>query len=116
MQRIRRYSPGIGQLVYGVGVEHVGRDLPKRKKVYQKMLEKKGRSKAKHNELEQTTQSIHYHQESTVTATTGTATATATPVAMPRYVNVDGTVSIDNGNSSSNNNDQHNDNEDDSDN
>ena len=114
MQRIRRYSPGIGQLVYGVGVEHVGRDLPKRKKVYQKMLEKKGRSRAKHNELEQTTQSIHNHQESIVTATTGTATAT--PVAMPHYVNVDGTVSIDNGNSSSNNNDQHNDNEDDSDN
>ena len=41
--------------------------------------------------MEQTTQSIHNHQESIVTATTGTATVTATPVAMPRYVNVDGT-------------------------
>ena len=64
--------------------------------------------------MEQTTQSIHNHEESIVTATTGTATAT--PVAMPRYVNVDGIMSIDNGNSSSNNNNQCNDNENDSDN
>ena len=66
--------------------------------------------------MEQTTQSIHNHQERVVTASTGTATLTATPVAMPRYVNVDGTMSIDNGNSSTNNNNQHNDNKEDSEN
>ena len=66
--------------------------------------------------MEQTTQSIHNHKESIVTATTGTATVTATPVAMPHYVNVDGTMSINNGNSSTNNNNQRNDNEEDSDN
>ena len=88
---------------------------PRRKKVYQKMLEEKNEEvEQNRNELEQTTQSIHNHQESIVTATTGKATAT--PVAMPHYVNVDGTMSIDNGNSSSNNSNQHNDNEDDSDN
>ena len=30
-QRIRRHSPRIGQLMYGVGVDHVGRELPKKK-------------------------------------------------------------------------------------
>ena len=85
---------------------------PRKKKVYWKMLEKKEEVEQNRNELEQTTQSIHNHQESIVTTTTGTATAT--PVAMSHYVNVDGTMNIDNGNSSSNNNNQCNDNKDDS--
>ena len=101
--------------MYGVGVEHVGRDLPKKKESISENVRRKYEEvEQNRNELEQTTQSIHNHQESIVTATTGKATAT--PVAMPHYVNVDGTMSIDNGNSSSNNSNQHNDNEDDSDN
>ena len=63
---------------------------PRKKKVYRKMLEKE-EVQQNRKELEETTQSIHNHQESIVTATAGTATVTATPVAMPCYVNVDGT-------------------------
>ena len=47
MQRIRRHSPGIGQLMYGVGVEHVGRDLPKEKESISENVGKKGRSRVK---------------------------------------------------------------------
>ena len=43
MQRIRRHSLGIGQLMYEVGVEHVGRDLPKKKESISEKVRKKGK-------------------------------------------------------------------------
>ena len=54
-------------------------------------------------ELEKTTKLIS-NQESI--APTSTSTIVATPVAMPRFVNVDGNMSVDeNGNTYNNNND-----------
>ena len=100
--------------MYGVGVEHVGRDLLKEKESILENVKKMEIVEQNRNELEHTIQSIHNHQQSIVTATNGTATAA--PIDMPFYVNVDGTMSIDNGNPSCNNSNLHNDNEDDSDN
>ena len=76
----------------------------RKKDVYRRMFKKKQEEvEQNRRELEKTTKLIS-NQESI--APTSTSTVVATPVAMPRFVNVDGNMSVDeNGNTYNNMND-----------